>query len=50
MLAKVRDGLLRIPAPRLDDTQPIPHAVGTWGKSAHDLADELARRYLEVTR
>jgi hypothetical protein len=39
------------PDPAPDDTRPQPIAELTWGKSAHDLADELARTYLQqVTR
>jgi hypothetical protein len=32
--------------PDIDDTGRIPHAVGTWGKPAAAVADELAARYL----
>jgi hypothetical protein len=35
-----------VPAPRLDDTGEIPHAVGTWGKTPAQITDELAARYL----
>jgi len=37
------------PDPPPADTGPIPAAVGTWGMSARDLTDHLARTYLEVT-
>jgi hypothetical protein len=46
LLAALRGWAVRRP----DDTQPIPHAVGTWGMPAAELADQLARQYLEVTR
>jgi len=47
VLARVRDrlaGLGREPEP--DDTAHDLHAVATWGKTAPELADELAARYL----
>jgi hypothetical protein len=64
VLARVRDKLRELDTvPRFhsapgceeapadpDVTVRLPHAVGTWGKTPHELADELARRYLEVTR
>lgn len=39
-----------VPKFRPMETQPIPHAVGTWGMTAPDLADELARKYTEVSQ
>lgn len=33
-----------------DATRPIPHAVGTWGMTAEQLADTLAARYLAAPR
>ena len=49
-LARTRDALLGRPKPRLDDTAPIPHAVGTWGKTPAQIADELAEKYLAAPR
>lgn len=36
--------------PDIDVTQSIPHAVGTWGKTAATLADQLADQHLAVKR
>ena len=35
---------------RPDDTAPIPHAVGTWGKTVTEMLDELQAKYMEVKR
>ena len=44
-------GALRGWAPRRpDDTAPIPHAVGTWGKTVTQLLDEMEAEYLDVKR
>ena len=32
------------------DTGPIPHAVGTWGKTVTQLLDEMQAKYLDVKR
>ena len=50
VLARVRDGLLRMPGRQLDDTGPIPHAVGTWGMTVTQVLDELEATYMEVKR
>lgn len=53
-LARVRVKLMHLPvalpAPGPAVTAPIPHAVGTWGKTPAQLADELAAEHLAVTR
>ena len=59
VLEKVRTGLLAMdalpaagelgmlpPDPPAESTGEIPHAVGTWGKTARELADELAAEHL----
>ena len=51
VMARVLDRLRDVPPPpRLDDTAPIPHAVGTWGKTPAQIADELAEKYLAAPR
>jgi hypothetical protein len=32
------------------DTAPIPHAMGTWGKTVTQLVDEMEAAYLDVKR
>jgi hypothetical protein len=58
-LARVRERLLAslnirtpvvLPPGPADDTRPLPHAVGTWGKTVTQLVDEMAAEYLEVKR
>ena len=50
-LVRVRDRLLELPpGPRPDDTRPIPHAVGTWGKTVTQQVDDMARKYLAAPR
>jgi hypothetical protein len=50
VLARVRDGLAALDVgggdPAIDDTGQLPAAVCIWGKTAPELADELAARYL----
>ena len=40
------EGTEAAPPAASDDTGSIPHAVGTWGTTAEDLAGQLAARYL----
>ena len=50
VLTRVRDALRDLGAdggdPAIDDTGQLPVAVCTWGKTAPELADELAAKYL----
>jgi hypothetical protein len=50
VLARVRDRLAEMSAdeddPEIDDTGRIPHAEGTWGKTASEMTSELAARYM----
>lgn len=48
-LARVR-AALAAPQRALTETQPIPHAVATWGMPAADVLDELARKYLKESQ
>jgi hypothetical protein len=49
-LTRVRDRLTALPPQPPGDTRPLPHADSTWGMTPHELADHLARTYLEVTQ